>query len=106
MILQDLSGFQLQQSNFNFTVNDAWACLYVLEGSQMGGLIISKILKKNDKIPSDRMNFFTHNLAERVNRWFKVKGWINQAIMIDRKKLGENVIACFSQLDHCMNQAY
>lgn len=61
-------------------VSDAFGCLYVLEGSTLGGRMISKMLMKNFyiRLGQDNLNFFNGYKEDTGKRWAHFLSVINQ----------------------------
>ena len=104
LISLDLEQIGLKPSPNQHILSDlnAWACLYVMEGSQMGGLTLFRHLNANCSIPKNALNYFGYELRMRPKRWLKVQGLLNTVTESDHDKIASDAITCFERLDSSM----
>lgn len=84
---------------------NAWSCLYVIEGSQMGGMVLFRRLHANHNIPSNALNYFGYKLRQRPQRWLSIKSLINEVCCISQEELASDAIACFERLEILMQES-
>lgn len=87
-ILRDLKNLNCSTENLSVcdeipevnNTRDAFGCLYVLEGSTLGGRIIAKMLMKNFYISLDQgnLNFFNGYKEDTGNKWAHFLSVINK----------------------------
>jgi len=97
-VLHDLQSLNCSTENLSVcdqipranNINDAFGFLYVLEGSTLGGRMISKMLMKNIYIKLDQgnLNFFNGYKEETGNKWAHFLSVINH-----REDNGHTIVA-------------
>ena len=100
LILMDLQqlGISSKQSRLKLDDLNAWSCLYVCEGAQMGGLIMFRYLSQNKKIPPSALNYFGNNLKHRSKRWASIRKLLNNACSVDPEQIAADAVTCFERL--------
>jgi heme oxygenase (biliverdin-IX-beta and delta-forming) len=84
------------------STEDAWGLLYVLEGSTMGGHVITNILSRSMNVPADKgFSFFNPYQSNTTANWENFKYQLNHAAgNLDQEKIIKAAIHFFT----CYNQ--
>jgi len=87
----------------------ALGCLYVMEGSLLGGLVIKQIINKNcHDIPAEAFSFFSGYGDNTINYWKTFVAEMNQSIKSERdlNDAIEGARATFSKMESWIASFY
>lgn len=73
-------------------IYEAWGALYVLEGSSLGGAMILKQLKTNDKLPADGFSFYGYYNTDTGKIWSDFKNAIRAAVDVKDEDAKESTL--------------
>jgi len=87
----------------------ALGCFYVMEGSTLGGTVITKVIKdKNPGIPENAFSFFSGYGADNMNMWQAFVARFNELLVSDEQVAIATAAAndCFAKLENRIREYY
>lgn len=87
----------------------ALGCFYVMEGSTLGGTVITKVIKdKNPGIPDNAFSFFSGYGAANMDMWKAFVTRFNELLVTDEQVTAATAAAndCFAKLEQWIRSYY